>query len=62
MLKIYLLLLPALVLLLFSVRQYIGHKQEKLEEARRIDIHYDDIKMIGLSGIQIEGGIRSFIR
>ncbi len=62
MLKVYQLLLPALVLLLFSVRQYIGHKQETLEEARRIDIHYDDIKMIALSGIQIEGGIRSFIR
>lgn len=53
-------LLAVLVLLLFSVRnifirQYIGHKLEKLEKTRRISIHYDDIKMIGLSGIQIEG-------
>lgn len=51
-------LLISLVLLLFFVRnifvrQYIGHKLEKIEEKYRISIHYDDIKMLGLTGIQI---------
>lgn len=53
-------LLTALVLLLFSVRnifvrQYIGRKLEKIEETRRLSIRYDNIKMLGLSGIQIDG-------
>lgn len=53
-------LLAVLVLLSFSirnifVRQYIDRKLEKLEETRRISVHYDDISMIGLSGIQIKG-------
>lgn len=53
-------LLAILVLLSFSirnifVRQYIDRKLEKLEETRRISVHYDDISMIGLSGIQIKG-------
>lgn len=53
-------LLTALVLLLFSVRnifvrKYIGRKLEKIEETRRLSIHYDNIKMLGMSGIQIDG-------
>lgn len=53
-------LLTVLVLLLFSarnlfVRKYIDRKLEKIEEARRLSIHYDDIHMLGLSGIQIDG-------
>lgn len=53
-------LLTALILLLFSVRnifvrQYIGRKLEKIEETRRLSIRYDNIKMLGLSGIQIDG-------
>ena len=53
-------LLTVLVLLLFSarnlfVRKYIDRKLDKIEEARRLSIHYDDIHMLGLSGIQIDG-------
>ena len=53
-------LLTVLVLLLFSarnlfVRKYIDRKLEKIEEVRRLSIHYDDIHMLGLSGIQIDG-------
>ena len=49
-------LLTVLVLLLFSarnlfVRKYIDRKLEKIEEVRRLSIHYDDIHMLGLSGI-----------